>query len=138
MSVVPEGVIFIKECIAKQDRPGHVGTEIIVPCFRKNYKLDPKRALQICMNRTSKLRNVNKLFISYQKPHGSVSGQTISSLSVNVVKQAYDNSHLKINAHSTRAIGASWAILKVFFCINSGSCRLEQGLCVLRDFIIDS
>ena len=112
MSVVPEGVIFIREGLAKQDRPGHVGTKILVPSFRKNCKLDPKRVLQIYMNRTSKLRKVNNLFISYQKPHGSVSKQTISSWIVNVVKQAYDNSDLKINAHSTRAIGPSWALFK--------------------------
>ena len=112
MSVVPEGVIFIREGLAKQDRPGHVGTKILVPSFRKNCKLDPKRVLQIYMNRTSKLRKVNNLFISYQKPHGSVSKLTISSWIVNVVKQAYDNSDLKINAHSTRAIGPSWALFK--------------------------
>ena len=112
MPVVPEGVIFIREGLAKQDRPGHMGTKILVPSFRKNCKLDPKRVLQIYMNRTSKLRKVNNLFISYQKPHGSVSKQTISSWIVNVVKPAYDNSDLKINAHSTRAIGPSWALFK--------------------------
>ena len=111
MSVVPEAVIFIREGVAK-DRPGHVGTKILVPSFRKNCKLDPKMVLQIYMNRTSKLRKVINLFISYQKPHGSVSKQTISSWIVNVVKQAYDNSDLKINAHSTRAIGPSWALFK--------------------------
>ena len=31
---------------------------------------------------------------------------------MNVVKQAYDNSDLKINAHSTRAIGPSWTLFK--------------------------
>ena len=64
------------------------------------------------MDRTSKLRKVNNLFISYRKPHGSVSKQTISSWIVNVVKQAYDNSDLKTNAHSTRAIRPSWALFK--------------------------
>ena len=73
LSVVPGGVIFIRG-LAKQDRPRHVGTKILVPSFFvKNCKLDPKRVLQIYMNRNSKLRKVNNLFISFQKPHGSVS-----------------------------------------------------------------
>ena len=56
-----------------------MGRKIFVPCFRKNYKLDPKRAVQVYVNRTSKLRSknskgqVNNIFISYQKPHNSIS-----------------------------------------------------------------
>ena len=85
MSIVPEGIIFIREGFAKQDRPGHVGSKIFVPCFRKNNRLDPKRAVQTYVNRTSSFRRkdsegqVNSLFISYQKPHNSVSKQTIAS-----------------------------------------------------------
>ena len=75
-----------------------MGTKILVPSFSKNYKLDPKRVFKTYMNRTSRFGKVNNLFISYQKPHGSVSRQTISSWIVNVVKQAYDNSDLKTNA----------------------------------------
>ncbi|MCG8048370.1 MAG: hypothetical protein N0E48_22590 [Candidatus Thiodiazotropha endolucinida] len=118
MSVLPEGIIFIRQGLAKQDRPSHVGRKIFVPCFRKNSKLDPKRAVQIYINRTSKLRGkdsenqVNNLFISYQKPHNSVSKQTIASWIVNVVKQAYDDPKFKVKAHSTRAIGPSWALFK--------------------------
>ena len=51
-------------------------------------------------------------FISYQKPHNSVSKQTIASWIVNVVKQADDDSNLKVNAHSTWAIDPSWALFK--------------------------
>ena len=36
MSVDPEGVIFIRG-LTKKDRPGHVGTKILVPSFHKNY-----------------------------------------------------------------------------------------------------
>ena len=35
MSIVPEGIIFIREGLAKQDRPGHVGSKIFVPCFQR-------------------------------------------------------------------------------------------------------
>ena len=36
MSIVQEGIIFIREGLSKQDRPGHNGSKIFVPCFCKN------------------------------------------------------------------------------------------------------
>ena len=135
MSILPEGIIFVRQGLAKQDIPSHVGRKIFVPCFRKNKKLDPKTAVQIYVNRTSKLRSrdsegqVNNLFILYQKPHNSVSRQTIASWIVKVVKQAYDDTNLKVSAHSTRAIGPSWALFKgASFIIHFRSSRLEEGL----------
>ena len=117
MSIVPEGIIFIREGLAKQDRPGHQGSKILVPCFRQNSKLDPKRALQNYLKRTEKLRNVGenvetRLFLSFQKPHKVVSRQTIASWIVNIIRLAYGDSDLKVKAHSTRAIGPSWALFK--------------------------
>lgn len=118
MSIVPEGIIFIREGLSKQDRPGHVGRKIFVPCFHKNSKLDPKRALQIYIDRTSQLRvsegNVqeNKLFLSLNKPHKAVCRQTVASWIVNVIRQTYNDTDLKVKAHSTRAIGSSWALCK--------------------------
>ena len=53
-----------------------------------------------------------QLFISLNKPHKAVSKQTISTWIVNVIKQAYDDSDMKVKAHSTRAIGPSWALFK--------------------------
>lgn len=42
-----------------------------------------------------------------------MSCQTISSWIVSVIKQAYEEqSDLKVKAHSTRAIGPSWALVK--------------------------
>ena len=35
MSIIPEGIIFIREGLAKQDRPGHVGSKIFVPIFKR-------------------------------------------------------------------------------------------------------
>ena len=97
MSIVPEGIIFIREGLAKQDRPGHQGSKILVPCFRQNSKLDPKRALQNYLKRTEKLRNVGgnvetRLFLSFQKPHKVVSRQTIALWIVNIIRLAYGDS----------------------------------------------
>ena len=52
------------------------------------------------------------MFLSTQKPHKPVSKQTVSSWIVKVIKQAYDDPDMKVNAHSTRAIGPSWARFK--------------------------
>ncbi|MCW4309287.1 MAG: tyrosine-type recombinase/integrase [Candidatus Thiodiazotropha endolucinida] len=113
MSIVPEGIIFIRDGLSKQDRPGHVGTKIFIPTFQKNVKLDPKRAIQMYLKKTEQVRNdENKLFLSFNKPHKAVSSQTISSWIVSVLKQAYNDSDLKVKAHSTRAIGSSWALFK--------------------------
>ena len=114
MNIVQEGIIFVREGLSKQDRPGHFGKQIFIPCFKKNIKLDPKRAMQAYIKRTSQFRNgENKLFLSFNKPHKAVSSQTISSWIVSVIRQAYGNqTDLKVKAHSTRAIGPSWALFK--------------------------
>ena len=117
---MPEGIVFIRQGFPKQGRPGHLGNKIFVPCFKRNKKLDPKRAIQVYLKKTEQLRNMfisgsdkeTQLFISLNKPHKAVSKQTISTWIVNVIRQAYDNSDMKVKAHSTRAIGPSWALFK--------------------------
>ena len=115
MSIVQEGIIFIREGLSKQDRPGHSCKKILVPCFRKNSKVDPKRAVESYLKKTAVLRQnsgseVNQLFISINKPHKAVSKQTVSSWIVGVIKLAYEDSEMNVKAHSTRAIGPSWAL----------------------------
>ena len=117
MSIVPEGIIFIREGLSKQDRQDHCGKKIFVPRFSKNSKVDPKRAVEFYLKRTEDLRNstednVNQLFISINKPHKAMSKQTVSSWIVGVIRLAYEDSEMKIKAHSTRAIGPSWDLFK--------------------------
>ena len=57
MSILPEGIVFIRQGIPKQGRPGHLGKKIFIPCFKRNKKLDPKRAIQFYLTRTEHLRN---------------------------------------------------------------------------------
>ena len=45
MNVLPEGILFIRDGLSKQDRPNHLCKKIFVPCFTKDRKLDPKRAV---------------------------------------------------------------------------------------------
>lgn len=61
MSILPEGIVFIRQGIPKQGRPGHLDNKIFVPCFKRNKKLDPKRAIQVYLKKTEHLRN---MFIS--------------------------------------------------------------------------
>ena len=117
MSIVPEGIIFIREGLSKQDRPSHCCKKIFVPRFSKNNRVDPKRAVEIYLKRTAELRNsaeydVNQLFILINKPHKAVSKQTVSSWIIGVIRSAYEDSEMNIKAHSTRAIGPPWVLFK--------------------------
>ena len=51
MSIVQEGIVFVSDGLSKQDRPGHVGKQIFIPCFKKNIKLDQKEAIQTYLER---------------------------------------------------------------------------------------
>ena len=63
------------------------------------------------MKRTESVRKDDgKLFLSIVKPFKPVSSQTIARWIVNTIKMAYGENDFKVNAHSTRAIGPSWAL----------------------------
>lgn len=115
VTVQSRGIWFLRQGLSKQDRPNHLGNKIFVPAFRSKKKLDPMRAISIYLKRTESLRNNSsdktKLFISLVKPHNPVSTQTVANWIVNTIRMAYDND-VNVNAHSTRAIGPSWALFK--------------------------
>ena len=75
--------------------------------------MDPKRALLYYLKQTASFRSVDdsKLYIAINKPHNPVTAHTISNWIVNTIQMAYD-SKKKVKAHSTRALGPSWALLK--------------------------
>lgn len=109
-------ITFLRPGLSKQDRPGHMGSKIFVPSFKKNKKLDPKRALYVYLKKTDKFRtrtdgeDITNLFLSYVQPHNAVSTRTISRWLVETIRLAYDDQKLKVRGHSTRAIGPSWAL----------------------------
>ena len=115
VSVRSGGIWFLRQGLSKQDRPHHSGNRIFVPAFPSNKKLDPMRAIGIYLSKTETLRESNtdktKLFISIVKPHRPVSRQTIAKWIVNTIKLAYE-SDIQVKAHSTRAIGPSWALFR--------------------------
>jgi hypothetical protein len=116
VAVHKDGILFLRQGLSKQDRPGHSGSRIWVPAFVNNKKLDPKRAIAIYLRRTEQFRSrgtndQTSLFLSFIEPHNPVSKQTIANWIVNTIKMAYEED-IKVNAHSTRAIGPSWALFK--------------------------
>ena len=105
---------FVRHGLAKQDRPKHFGSKIFIPSYSEDKLLDPKRAIYYYLKRTESLRNSddsveNRLFLAVNEPHRPVKTQTISSWIVNTIKCAY-NEKGKFRAHSTRALGPSWAL----------------------------
>ncbi|XP_063442583.1 uncharacterized protein LOC134722881 [Mytilus trossulus] len=117
ISVHSRGVYFIREGLSKQDRPGHFGAKIFVSAFEAEKLLDPKRALTYYLKSTDNFRGENrqdsKLFLAISNPHNKpISSQTISSWIVSTIQMAYNDKKKSVKAHSTRAIGPSWALYK--------------------------
>ncbi|KAJ8024270.1 hypothetical protein HOLleu_36959 [Holothuria leucospilota] len=77
----------------KQTRPGHVGLEVVFEKYQEEECLCIY-SLEAYIDRTKDLRDKSKLFISYKKPHGPLSRDTISRwikavLTASGVKQMY-------------------------------------------------
>jgi hypothetical protein len=74
------------------------------------------------LDKTKQFRNSlpkeqrGNLFLALKEPHKAVTSQTISHWIVQVIKDAYakneSTTSIKVRAHSTRAIGTSWALFK--------------------------
>jgi hypothetical protein len=112
--VQKRGVTFIRHGHAKQDRPKHFGSKIFIPSYSEDKLLDPKRTIYYYLKKTETLRNSddnveNGPFLAVNEPHRPVKTQTISSWIVNTINCAY-NEKGKFRAHSTRALGPSWAL----------------------------
>ena len=122
MNVGDRGITFVRTGLAKQDRPNHEGSHIFVPSHQEDKFLDPRRCLIQYIKKTKKYRNQNdqnvvKLFLATRKPHHPISAQTISKWIVNLIKLVYKLKKQslkgkKIQGHSTRSVGPSWALFK--------------------------
>lgn len=149
MRIQQQGISFVRCGLAKQDRQNHTMRKIFVPSFSENEKLDPKRHLLSYLDKTSEFRKQlnndqrGKLFLSFSKPHKPVTSQTISRWILQVIKMAYpDDSLDNVKAHSTRAIGPSWALYKgasLHSVLEAAdwSCESTFGRFYLRDLSVD-
>lgn len=101
---------FLIDSPVKQSRPGYTQPVIKLECYAANESLCVAHTMSEYLRRTKDLRgSANDIFISYIKPHKSVSTETISRW----VKTVLCEAGIDVNyftAHSTRAASTSSAI----------------------------
>jgi integrase len=100
---------FVITSLLKTSRPGKHLASIEVQSYKLDRKLCPVAHIEEYVKRTIDLRgNQHRLFISHQKPHKEVSGDTVSRWLKNTLDLAGVNT-AKFGAHSTRAATTSAA-----------------------------
>ena len=117
--VQEDRVTFLPTKLGKSDDPGHFMQPITVPAFPRDDKVCVVRAMKHYLRLTEDRRGTNNpkaLLRSMVKPFGPPSPQTISNWIVRAIHMAYDiakkQTKGKVKAHSTRALGPSWAGMK--------------------------
>lgn len=102
-------VIKIPDSI-KTSRPGSKQPTLILPFFTSKPEICPSKTLIAYLDRTKHLRkNSNSLFISYQKPHNTVTSQSLSRWIKSVLKLSGIDTSI-FTAHSTRHAATSKAL----------------------------
>ena len=103
------GIAFLPSSLAKQSRQGRPIASFYFPAFQANSILCPVATLHTYLNSTKQLRGSEvKLFISFIKPHKSVTSSTIARWLRTTLEQAGIDSSV-FGAHSTRGASASAA-----------------------------
>lgn len=111
MKIQEDKIIFVVSDRLKTTRPGHESVNVVFPALRDNCPLCPRLHLLEYIKRTEALRNgCTQLFISYCKPHKSVTSSTLARW----IKQVLETAGIdvqKYTAHSTRSAATSKAFL---------------------------
>lgn len=103
-------IVFVFDVHLKTSRPGN--TTIVEVCRFANPSLCPFSSVNEYIARSSGLRgNTDHLFLSYQKPHGKVSSQTIARWLSTCLRTAGVND--MFTAHSVRGASSSKAATRV-------------------------
>lgn len=102
-------VEFYVTDLLKQSRPGKVGLHLKFKAYAPEKRLCVYSVLKEYLTRTASIRgNEQQLLISYRKPHGKVSKDTVARWVKNTMRAAgVDVSVFK--PHSTRAVSTSTA-----------------------------
>ena len=109
MDLTSEKCTFVLNSLLKTSRPGKHLAPIELQAYKLDKQLCPVAHITEYIKRTAGLRgNHHKFFISYQKPHQEISGDTISRWLKNTLELAGVNT-TKFGAHSTRAASTSAA-----------------------------
>lgn len=107
------GVTILIPDLVKTSRPNFCQPSLCLPYFEQNSKLCVASTLKDYLDATRTLRRPDQdsLFITYSKPHGTASKQTLSRW-VKSVLQAAGVDITKFKAHSTRHAATSSAFRK--------------------------
>lgn len=102
-------IILISESI-KTTRPNGHQPILKIPFYNGNQAICPARTLTGYIDKTSHLRapNINNLFVSYRKPHGKVTSQTLSHWIKDVLHRSGIDTSV-FSSHSTRHASTSKA-----------------------------
>jgi hypothetical protein len=108
---LPSEFIFQFDNFLKQNRPSYNVSSLHLKCYPPDRRLCVYFVLKEYLKRTKSLRTkTDKLFISYTKPHGSVSRDTIARW-IKVVMARAGIDITQFTAHSVRAAVTSKAKL---------------------------
>ena len=112
LKLLPDGIQFNPSPLAKQYRPSRSIVPFLFPAFPSDMKLCPKVTLQSYLSRTesNKGTGVNrkfKLFLSYIKPHNSITSSYIVSWIFYCMLSLAGIDTSTFKAHSVRGDSAS-------------------------------
>lgn len=97
---------FAIHCVTKTSKPGKA-TKVEILKFSNNNKICPLNCLKMYLEKTATLRSSDRLFISFSKPHKTVTSQTLSRWLVEILNKAGIDT--RFGAHSTRSASTSKA-----------------------------
>ena len=112
--LTPEGICFFPTGLTKQSRAGRITNEIFFHRFPEDESICPVSTAMHYIRRTESLRlteskhKQSKMFISWIKPHHSVTSASIARWLKTVLEQAGINTSI-FKAHSTRGASVSAA-----------------------------
>ena len=99
---------FPMDQIVKQSRPGKPQPVLVLPAYPADRRLCVVTYLREYLERTKNIRNSNRLFVSYCKPHNSITIATLSRWVRNTLQAAGIDTNV-FKMHSTRVASTSAA-----------------------------
>lgn len=106
MEIYTDEIVFELDKLLKSNRMGDPLSTVTLQAFPDNKKLCVVRAIRKYVVVTQKLRKSNQLLLSFIRPHGPISRDTLARWTIRVLAKAGVDTK-KYSAHSTRGAVAS-------------------------------
>lgn len=106
MELEGDQFIFELKTLTKSNHTGDPLSTVTITSFPETRKICVVRALKEYLRRTSDIRKSKQLLVSYVKPHGGISRDTLARWTVRVLQQAGVDT-TRFGSHSTRGAMAS-------------------------------